>query len=225
LLTPVPFLELAQVMLVTTVVCCWMQNCGVRYTGILLIVCALIATWQLFSGRPVSHARGVLADADPEQVELHEARPMPFRDGVQLIPHASFKAKVRVLGRERYYLGTLADVAPLDIAVGWGPMSDSSLLESVDISQSNRFYYWHYDEEPAVGRRAIETHSANWHLIPATKIVWRTLRQLRVGDVVTLEGELVDIASPDFVTIRTSLSRDDTGAGACEIIYVYDAHL
>ena len=202
-----------------------MQNCQVRYTGILVVFCVLIAAWQLLSGRPVSHARGVLADADPAQVNVDGARPVPFIDGVQLVPHANFKAKVRVLGRERYHLGTLADVAPMDIAVGWGPMSDSAVLESVEISQSNRFYYWHYDEEPEIGRRAIETHSANWHLIPASKSVWRTLSGLRVGDVVTLDGELVDIESPDFATIRTSLSRDDVGAGACEIIYVHDAHL
>ena len=200
------------------------KNRRVRYPGILLIVCALIATWHLFSGRAVSHARGVLVDADPEQVALDSAPPLPF-DGVQLIPHATFKAKARVLGRERYHLGKLADIAPLDIAVGWGPMSDSALLESVKISQSNRFYYWHYDEEPEIGRRAIETHSANWHLIPATKAAWHTLSQLRVGDVVTLDGELVDIESADFGTIRTSLSRDDTGGGACEIVFVQSARI
>ena len=200
------------------------QNYRVRYPGILLIVCALIAAWQLFSGREVSRSPGVLVDADPQQVELDGAQPLPF-EGVQLIPHATFKAKARVLSRERYHLGKMADVAPLDIAVGWGPMSDSSVLAQVEISQSNRFYYWHYDHEPAIGRRAIETHSANWHLIPATRTTWHMLSQLRVGDVVTLDGELVDVQGEGVGTLRTSLSRDDTGAGACEIIFVKDVYV
>jgi hypothetical protein len=127
---------------------------------------------------------------------------------------------VRVLSRERYYLGTLADIAPLDIAVGWGPMSDSAVLAELDISQSGRFYFWHYDHQPPVPREIIETHSANWHLVPASARVWKTLKDVRVGSVVTLEGQLVDIETTDHGRMKTSLRRDDTGAGACEIVYV-----
>ena len=43
---------------------------------------------------------------------------------------------------------------------------------------------------------------------------------IRVGEVVHLEGKLVDIESPQFGVMRTSLTRNDTGPGACEIIYV-----
>jgi hypothetical protein len=37
--------------------------------------------------------------------------------------------------------------------------------------------------------------------------------------VVTLRGRLVDVTGPKGVA-RTSLVREDTGAGACEILYV-----
>jgi hypothetical protein len=40
---------------------------------------------------------------------------------------------------------------------------------------------------------------------------------------VHLEGLLVDIDGPEIGQIRTSLTRSDTGAGACEIIYVESA--
>jgi hypothetical protein len=56
--------------------------------------------------------------------------------------------------------------------------------------------------------------------VPADSDVWRKLRKLRVGDVVKLEGMLVNLENPDVGTRTTSLTRDDTGAGACEIIYV-----
>ena len=35
-----------------------------------------------------------------------------------------------------------------------------------------------------------------------------------------LEGKLVNLENPDVGSRKTSLTREDTGAGACEIIYV-----
>jgi hypothetical protein len=40
---------------------------------------------------------------------------------------------------------------------------------------------------------------------------------------VKLEGMLVNLQNPEGGTMATSLRRDDTGAGACEIIYVEKA--
>ena len=117
-------------------------------------------------------------------------------------------------------MGQLADVVPIDVAVGWGEMSDSAVLEQLRISQSNRFYFWRYDEdEPPIPRESIERQSANWHLIPATESMWSVLQAVRVGDVVQLTGRLVDIDSSEG-QMRTSLTRGDTGAGACEILLV-----
>jgi len=61
--------------------------------------------------------------------------------------------------------------------------------------------------------------------VPANGRVWKALKGLRVGSVVNLEGLLVDIETTDHGTIKTSLSRDDTGAGACEILYVESVSL
>ena len=41
---------------------------------------------------------------------------------------------------------------------------------------------------------------------------------LRAGSVVELRGQLVDIEGSEG-GMRTSLSRGDTGAGACEILF------
>jgi hypothetical protein len=182
---------------------------------------ALLAVWQLVSSRPIHRDPGAVAADDPLQSDL-EAPQVLTRGEFQVIGQARFSAEVRVLGRERYRLGALADVSPLDIAVGWGPMSDSAVLADLDIRQSGRFYFWQYQDEPPIPTEAIESHSANWHLVPANSTIWRKLRGLRVGDVVKLEGMLVNLENSD-VTMSTSLRRDDTGAGACEIVYVQKA--
>jgi hypothetical protein len=58
------------------------------------------------------------------------------------------------------------------------------------------------------------------HMIPARKSIERQLKDLRPGNIVVLEGYLVDVDHPSGWRWRTSLSRTDTGNGACEIVYV-----
>lgn len=193
-----------------------------RLIHVVLGTAALVAVWQLITSGPIDRDPGEIAADDPLQSELEAPQTLTQGD-FQLLPQAQFSAEVRVLSRERYRLGPLADVSPLDIAVGWGPMSDSAVLAGLDISQANRFYFWHYDNEPPIPRRDIESHSANWHLIPANDGVWSQLRGLRVGDVVKLDGMLVNVENPGVAMLKTSLQREDTGAGACEIIYVEKA--
>lgn len=188
------------------------------WKGLLVLAAVLLAGYQWAQSRPIERRPGVLAPDEPVQSPLDSLREIDAGHDYRLTPRARFSATVRVLARERYYLDGLAPVAPVDLAVGWGPMSDSAVLGSFDISQSNRFYYWHADELP-LPRAQIESHSANWHIIPASDGVHRALRRVRVGEVVRIEGELVDVAGPDGGSARTSLRRDDTGVGACEIIF------
>ena len=195
-----------------------------RYSHLVFGSIALLAAWQFVASRPIHHDSGEIAADDPLQSDLEAPQTLTQGD-FQVIPQAQFSAEVRVLGRERYRVGALADVSPMDIAVGWGPMSDSAVLASIDIRQSGRFYFWHYDDEPPIPTRDIETHSANWHLVPANDVVWRKLRGVRVGDVVQIEGMLVNLENPEVGTMTKSLSRGDVGAGACEIIYVEKASI
>lgn len=190
-----------------------------RYVGITLVGLALLGAYDYWTTRPVEWRPGILVAAEPLQTNLADAAPIEH-GSFKLTPRAAFVAEARVLSRSRYRIGALADVSPLDIAVGWGPMSDSAVLADIDVTQANRFYFWHYDVEPPIAPRVIETHSANWHLVPGSESTWKVLKRIRVGDVVTLEGELVDVERSDIGTLRTSLRRDDTGAGACEVILV-----
>jgi hypothetical protein len=101
-------------------------------------------------------------------------------------------------------------------------MSDNSVLQTIDISQSNRFYYWRASAATRLARETIISHSANTHVIPQTPAIARVLARLRPGEVVTLSGDLVDAVRNDGQWIKTSLVRTDTGAGACEVMLVTD---
>ena len=188
----------------------------------LLLVAAalLVLLGVLRHGRhsPVHPGPGVLAAAAPVQVDLdHGARLQ--RGDTTLATRAHFDITARVLSRQDYSWGKDADLVPMDLALGWGRMSDSTVLASIDISQSGRFYSWHVDEFP-IPRREIETSSANMHMIPADAGVKRQLEKIRAGQVIHLEGFLVNASRPGGWHWNTSMTRNDTGGGACELIYV-----
>ncbi|HEY4909834.1 MAG TPA: hypothetical protein VIJ73_10055 [Methylomirabilota bacterium] len=65
---------------------------------------------------------------------------------------------------------------------------------------------------------------SNNHLIPADAAVAKRIRAIRIGDQVRMKGLLVDYTvtsqGREIFTRRTSLTRSDTGNGACEILYV-----
>jgi hypothetical protein len=175
--------------------------------------------YQHLQQRPVAVAPGVLAPDLPVQVDQSSADVL-FK-GYTLRPLKKFTVEARVLGAERYRMGREADLSPIDLALGWGQMSDSAVLEKITISQSNRFYYWRVEEFP-IPRRDIVSSSANMHMIPANAALASRLQSARVGQVVRIDGWLVDASASDGWRWRSSLSRDDSGAGACELIFVQD---
>ncbi len=137
-------------------------------------------------------------------------------------PRASYQIAARVLGNKRYY-DWQSGVAPRDLALGWGDMSDFSVDEWIHWQQSNRWYHYEWDSTPPYSSSYITSHSANVHIIPATDNLDKALRQVEKDDLVYLEGYLVDLQVHDGARVghvNTSLSREDTGDGACVVLYV-----
>jgi len=178
----------------------------------------LFGAWQHLGQRAVTAPPGVLAPGSPLQSALADA-PQLSAAGHRIRPLAAFSLQARVLGREDYRFDRESRLAPTDLALGWGPMSDSAVLESLEIRQSGRWYSWRAERLP-LPRPEIERNSANMHLIPAGPAVADTLEKVRPGMVVALEGYLVEAEGDDGWRWRSSLTRDDTGAGACELIWV-----
>jgi hypothetical protein len=176
--------------------------------------------WHWNANRPVRAPDGVLAEAEPQQTMIPEQRLQIGR--WTLTMRAAYQLTARVLAREPYHFDAMSDLVPEDLALGWGPMSDSSVLRTIDISQSNRFYYWRASSATRLARETIISHSANTHVIPQTPAIARALARLRPGEVVTLSGDLVDAVRDDGRSLKTSLVRTDTGAGACEVMLVTD---
>lgn len=185
---------------------------------ILVAALLVLLAWHYWPARSVQPAPGVLALDVPQQLLLRDAANFEL-NGYRITPLADFTLQARVLSREDYHVGREADLAPLDIAFGWGRMSDSAILEHIDISQGGRWYRWRTRQAP-IPLREIELSSANMHLIPADKYVADQLDDVRRGQVLQLSGKLVRVDASDGWHWQSSLTREDTGHGSCELVYV-----
>jgi hypothetical protein len=179
--------------------------------------------WQL---RPVHPPDGPIAPADPLQTDLAETPVVTTLGRWRLTPRARYDITARILSREDYRFDRLSDLIPEDLALGWGPMSDNRVLSAFEITQGARFYSW-MPKQPdlPIPRQLVIEHSANTHVIPANSATRHQLARLRVGQVVHLTGFLVDGVRDDGTYIRTSMTRKDTGAGACEVVLVEQAEV
>ncbi len=131
-----------------------------------------------------------------------------------------YSGEFRILSREDYTLGQEAKFSPVDFAVGWGAMANPEVYKKIKIRQSGRWYYWRVNEAPPIPMNDIKKLSANMHIIPANAYVADQLKKVKKDDLVYLSGALVEIKSDDGWQWRSSLSREDTGNGACELMRV-----
>lgn len=116
-----------------------------------------------------------------------------------------------------------SDFYDVDLGLVWGPDYER-LKEKLAFHQDGRWLFWRASEAVSDAERAdIERHVGNQHLIPAEgrAALDRAIRSAEVGDHVRISGWLVEIRDPTGeVLARSSTRRDDTGNGACEIVWV-----
>ncbi len=145
----------------------------------------------------------------------------PFALAVaRLQPLAGFSVDARVLSRHDYSFGPESTLSPTDLALGWGPMSAPGMGKRLSVSQSSRWYRYRWKGHPPLPPGEIARSSANMHMIPSDKATATALHRVRAGERVRIDGWLVEADGNNGWTWRSSLSRTDTGDGACELVYV-----
>lgn len=179
------------------------------------------SAWGVFHERPVRPADGVLVAGRPHQDNYEGAQPTVRRGKWTLTPRARYDIIGRVLVRARYRFDDMSDLSPLDLALGWGEMSGNAMVDELDLSESKREL--HETVRPdyqGMDYGYVLRHSSNNHLIPLDAAIEAQLLGVRVGQVVEFKGDLVDAHSDDGWHANTSLTREDEGEGACEVMLV-----
>jgi len=196
----------------------------VRLVGLLLILSGGIF-WLIrdVQARPIAHPPGVLAPHAPFQAQLSPQSEVRLgKPGFEFKPVAYIELEARVLSKRLYRYDAAAAISPIDLALGWGRMSDTAVIRKLSIRQSDRFYFYSWSQDPPIPVGEIVANSANMHLIPGNPNIEQRLRRVKPGNVVRIQGFLVNVTGANGFTWNTSTVRYDTGNGACEIVWVAD---
>ena len=188
---------------------------------IVLVLVALTGWWIYSISRPVRYPPGVLVKGEPTQSAISNEQAEPWAHGAyRMRALARFDITARLLSRKFYNSDEISDLTPIDFAVGWGPMSDQAVLDRVSVWQTGRFFFWKYQNPPPIPKEDVISHATNMHLIPSNPEVAAQLKTVRTGDLFHLRGLLVEAVKPGLNPVRSSLTRTDTGKGACEVVWV-----
>ncbi len=171
----------------------------------------------------------------PTQKELVNAKSIKFnRDGYSytLNPLYDYTIQGLVLHQQKYdawYSLSRTDKTFIkDLCVLWGKTLESGSYRngSVAIKQDSRWCWFSYSGNITFNSSEI----SNNHLIASNPEIERQIRSISGGDQIRIAGKLVNVHAEAIgktdryesliADWKTSTVRNDSGGGACEVIYV-----
>jgi hypothetical protein len=107
-----------------------------------------------------------------------------------------------------------------DVCVIWGRNVETGVYKRMTFRNRDFTCYYRYPDQET-GRLFTESALSNNHLLPADPVVAAAVLEARKGDQIRLKGWLVSygVKGAPYAR-RSSLSRNDRGNGACEVVYV-----
>jgi len=187
---------------------------------IALAILIVVLIYFFYPETVVTYPAGVTAPDQPKQTNISVIKKWES-DEFYFNALAEYQIKARVLSRNNFSIGKESEISPFDLALGWGPMSDQSVIDKIDISQSNRWYRWKADVLP-IPAKEISLNSANVHIIPKDETIQDKFDDVYSGSLIEMKGYLVEITTADGWRWKSSLKRDDTAGGSCELFWVED---
>ncbi len=189
-----------------------------KFIKILSPIIIIIGLYFIFRSKEISHPPGILAPGNPIQKNLKDMNSW-VKDNYQFMPIKYFEATARILSIKFYSSDDMSKFCPVDLALGWNRMSDQAIIDKIDVKQQHRWYVWRSKFLP-MPIKEIELSSSNVHIIPANNSVEEIIDELIKGNIIKVKGKLVNVNKiGEKFTWKTSTKRNDTGNGACEILW------
>jgi hypothetical protein len=171
--------------------------------------------------------------SEPVQLETKDS-PFSFEyRGTKYVvhPQANYEIKGLIVSHnditawwDMYHTKDSVDIK--DLCLVWGENISTNIYQKVKFyneSVSCHFTMKTFEEQQLFNINQV----SNNHLLSSNEVVREKIRSMAVGDQIYLRGMLVNYhpeGYPDYLR-RSSLTRKDTGGGACEVFFVEDAQI
>ena len=200
------------------------------FLGGFILICLIVVgkiIWDRGTRRAIP---GIPEPVQEEEVGSIEKEIDDYK--VNISYNYSYDIKALVVHTENYSGFGIGDkLSPKDLALAWGDVAEYNDRVDFHWKQSGRWYYWNVnpnDEDVGyVGEMSdISMESSNNHMVPADEMVKKDIKKIRRGDYVRIKGYLAHITAEnskgETFYWDSSETREDTGDGSCELIYVTD---
>ena len=181
----------------------------------IVALCGFYA-WSIF---PIKHGPGETIQTQPKLEYISRAE-QPFNyKGNELKPIKKYEARVRVLNKKRYFFDERRDISPMDLLVGWNEMSDERNLNFIKFEMDDRDFEMEYIRPPIQENQMLSQMDL-LHMIPSSPNINKEAKKLRNGNLIALEGLLVDVESSRNYNWNNNLVKAGTNETRTLIIWV-----
>ena len=139
--------------------------------------------------------------------------PLPPAPEVERIEEYAVRA--RILSKKGYD----NPYAPVDVVLAWGPLLPTETTQEATVLQDDR-WGWVMANNNDVPRDILQRNTANTHLITLDRAQREAVSRLRAGQTAYFEGHLANVKFADGKQMNSSVSREDVGNHACEVLVV-----
>jgi hypothetical protein len=116
--------------------------------------------------------------------------------GYSLAEVANYNGRVILLNKLRYWYDRTAKIAPFAVVVGWGKLSDNTIIDTLSITQRSRTYSWEIKGNKLTNSE-VANYSENLHLIAPNSKVNRLITNAPLGAILNISGSVVKATSLD----------------------------
>ena len=138
------------------------------------------------------------------EVWEHPGSSVELRGRMSARAVGTYRAEALVLARERYHSAALTPASDIDLVLGWGDFGTPSFREPFRFRLRNRRFLFNRRVPYALREQALG-QCGLVNTFPKDLETRTALRRLRPGDVVVLEGKLIDLSDSwwEYATSRS----------------------
>jgi len=140
-------------------------------------------------------------------------------------PIKDYNITAKILSIRSYKGKKDGELSPIDLSLGWDMMSNQMVVNTIEIWQSGRWYRYKTTENSMASLKEINKNSSNTHIIPDNEEIMSKIENMKKGQIINLKGYLVKVDMPNGGIWNSSTRRNDSGNGACELMYVEEVSI